>query len=122
MARSSVAADGGGSNGYRVPQCKAQLQTLANELALEVSVCHLPPGTSKWNKTEHRLFSRISMNWRGRPLVSDQVVVDLISPTKTKKGLHVRARLDKGTYPTRVKISYEHTAQLRLKPHSFHGE
>ena len=107
---------------YRVRQWKAELQRLADGLEMEVTVCHLPPGTSKWNKIEHRLFSHISMNWRGRPLVSHQVVVDLISATTTKKGLRVRATLDKGTYPTRVKISDEHMAQLRLKPHSFHGE
>jgi len=117
-----ICADGGGSNGYRVRQWKAELQRLADGLETEVTVCHLPPGTSKWNKIEHRLFSHISMNWRGRPLVSHQVVVDLISATTTKKGLRVRAKLDKGTYPTRVKISDEHMAQLRLKPHSFHGE
>jgi hypothetical protein len=117
-----ICADGGGSNGYRVRQWKSELQKLSRELGLEVTVCHLPPGTSKWNKIEHRLFSHISMNWRGRPLVSHEVVVELISATTTKTGLHVKAELDKGKYPTKVKISKTQMAELNLVAHLFHGE
>jgi hypothetical protein len=117
-----ICADGGGSNGYRLRQWKSELQRLASELRLEVTVCHLPPGTSKWNKIEHRLFSHISMNWRGRPLVSHEVVVELISATTTKTGLRVRAELDRGIYPTKVKISKAQMAKLNLVAHSFHGE
>jgi hypothetical protein len=117
-----ICADGGGSNGYRVRQWKAELQRLADESRLEVTACHLPPGTSKWNKIEHRLFSQISMNWRGRPLVSHEVIVELISATRTRTGLKVQARLDKGRYPTKVKITNKQMASLNLVPHPFHGE
>ena len=92
-----ICADGGGSNGYRVRLWKVELQAFADESGLEVTVCHLPPGTSKWNKIEHRLFSHITMNWRGRPLVSHQVVVELIAATRTATGLEVEARLDTRT-------------------------
>ena len=117
-----ICADGGGSNGYRLRLWKVELQRWADETGLEVTVCHLPPGTSKWNKIEHRLFSHITMNWRGRPLVSHQVVVELIAATRTATGLEIEARLDTGSYPTEVKVSKEQMKQLRLKPHEFHGE
>src|SRR5512142_1968376 len=117
-----ICADGGGSNGYRLRLWKVELQRWADETGLEVTVCHLPPGTSKWNKIEHRLFSHITMNWRGRPLVSHQVVVELIAATRTATGLEVEARLDRGSYPTKVKVSKEQMKQVRLKPHEFHGE
>ncbi len=115
-------ADGGGSNGSRLRLGKVELQRWADETGVEVTVCHLPPGTSKWNKIEHRLFSPITMNWRGRPLVSHQVVVELIAATRTATGLEVEARLDMGSYPTKVKVSKEQMKQVRLKPHEFHGE
>jgi len=98
------------------------LQRLANETGLDVTVCHYPPGTSKWNKIEHRLFSYITMNWRGRPLVSYQVVVNLIGRTTTEAGLRVRADLDTEFYPTKVKISDGQLANVDLHPHHFHGE
>src|SRR5262249_54361157 len=96
-----ICADGGGSNGYRVRLWKYELSRLATETGLDITVCHLPPGTSKWNKIEHRLFSHISMNWRGRPLTSHAVVVELIGATTTKQGLRVHAERDLGTYPPR---------------------
>jgi len=117
-----ICADGGGSNGYRVRLWKRELQRFATDTGLTVTVCHLPPGTSKWNKIEHRLFSHISMNWRGRPLVSHEVIVDLISATTTRAGLVVRAELDAGHYPTKVKVSDAEMAALYLSPHPFHGE
>jgi transposase len=117
-----ICADGGGSNGYRRRLWKVELQRFADEAGLEVTVCHFPPGTSKWNKIEHRLFSHITMNWRGRPLVSHRVVVELIAATRTATGLEVEARLDTGSYPTKVKVSKEQMDQVRLRPHEFHGE
>ena len=117
-----VCADGGGSNGYRVRLWKVEIQRLAEETGLAISVCHLPPGTSKWNKIEHRLFSHISMNWRGRPLVSYEVIVQLISATTTREGLQVQAQLDTGEYPINVKVTDEQMAALHLHPHAFHGE
>jgi hypothetical protein len=117
-----ICADGGGSNGYRVRLWKVELQNLANATGLEVTVCHLPPGTSKWNKIEHQLFSHISMNWRGRPLVSHEVIVDLIGATTTRSGLTIQAERDEGEYPTKTKVSDEQLAMVRLKPHEFHGE
>ena len=117
-----ICADGGGSNGYRVRLWKTELQRLSTQLGMEITVCHLPPGTSKWNKIEHRLFSHISMNWRGRPLVSHEVVVELITGTTTRTGLRVKAELDKGTYPTKVKVTKLQMASINLVPHSFHGE
>jgi hypothetical protein len=101
---------------------KVELQRWADETGLEVMVCHFPPGASKWNKIEHRLFSYITMNWRGRPLVSHQVVVELISAARTATGLEVEARLDKRSYPTQVKVTKEQMKQIRLSPHEFHGE
>ena len=117
-----ICADSGGSNGYRVRLWKVELQRLANETGLQAVVCHLPPGTSKWNKIEHRLFSHISMNWRGRPLVSHEVVVDLIGATTTRVGLRVEAERDEGAYPTKIKVSDADMAALRITPHPFHGE
>jgi transposase len=117
-----ICADGGGSNGYRVRQWKWELQGLADRTGLEITVCHFPPGTSKWNKIEHRLFSQISMNWRGRPLISHEVIVNLIAATTTKTGLKVKAVLDKGCYQTKVKVTDEQMKTIRLKQHEFHGE
>jgi hypothetical protein len=121
-ARLLICADGGGSNGYRVRAWKTELAALANETGLAITVCHLPPGTSKWNKIEHRLFSHISMNWRGRPLTSHEVVVDLIGATTTRAGLRVHAELDPGVYQTKVKIDDEQMAAIALDRHEFHGE
>jgi hypothetical protein len=95
---------------------------LASEAGLQVTVCHLPPGTSKWNKIEHRLFSHISMNWRGRPLVSHEVIVELIGATTSRKGLHIQAEMDTGLYPTQVKVTDEQMAAVHVTPHAFHGE
>jgi hypothetical protein len=117
-----IGADSGGSNGYRIRLWKLELQRWANEAGLDVTVCHYPPGTSKWNKIEHRLFSYITMNWRGRPLVSYQVVVNLIAATTTKAGLRVQADLDTEVYPTKVKVTDEQLAHIDLNPHRFHGE
>jgi len=117
-----ICADSGGSNGYRTKLWKVELQVFADETGLEVTVCHLPPGTSKWNKIEHRLFSYISMNWRGKPLVSHEVVVNLIAATTTTRGLKVKARLDPNLYPTKVEVSKETMRQINLQPHSFHAE
>jgi hypothetical protein len=117
-----ICADGGGSNGYRTRLWKVELQRLAQEIGLPVTVCHLPPGTSKWNKIEHRMFSHISMNWRGRPLVSHEVVVQLISATTTRSGLKVHSELDEGLYPTKINVTDEEMAALNLKGHDFHGE
>ena len=121
-SRLLITADGGGSNGARVRLWKLELQKLADETALEISICHLPPGTSKWNKIEHRLFSFISQNWRGKPLVSHQVIVNLISATTTKTGLRVRAEIDPGKYPKGVKVSDEEVASIRIARDEFHGE
>jgi transposase len=117
-----ITADSGGSNGARVRLWKLELQKLADETGLEISVCHLPPGTSKWNKIEHRLFSFISLNWRGKPLVSHQVIVNLIAATTTKSGLRVRAEIDPGKYPKGVKVSDKEVAAIRLERDQFHGE
>jgi hypothetical protein len=117
-----VTADGGGSNGSRVRLWKVELQKLADELKIPISVCHLPPGTSKWNKIEHRLFAFISQNWRGRPLVSHEVIVSSIASTTTKTGLKVRAELDLESYPTGVKVTDEELKQVNLLRADFHGE
>jgi len=117
-----ICADSGGSNGYRVRLWKVELQALADALGIPITVCHLPPGTSKWNKIEHRLFSHISLNWRGRPLVSHEVIVALIGATTTQNGLRVEAALDPRSYPTRVEVSEEQLKQVQLRPHTFHGE
>jgi hypothetical protein len=117
-----VTADGGGSNGYRVRLWKIELQKLADELKFPITVCHLPPGTSKWNKIEHRLFSFISINWRGKPLRSFRTIVQLIAATTTETGLTVRAELDDNKYPKGLKISDAQIAAVNIFPHAFHGE
>jgi len=117
-----ITADGGGSNGSRVRLWKVELQKLADELGVAITVCHLPPGTSKWNKIEHRLFSFITSNWRGKPLVSHQVIVQLIGATTSKTGLEVRCELDPTTYPAGVKIADEALAAVDIVRHEFHGE
>jgi len=117
-----ISADGGGSNGYRLRLWKAELQQFADATGLAVTVCHLPPGTSKWNKIEHRLFSYITMNWRGRPLTSHEVVVELIGSTTTQTGLRVRAERDTGPYPTKIAVKNATMAALALERHAFHGE
>ena len=117
-----ITADGGGSNGYRLRLWKVELQKLVDELGFPISVCHLPPGTSKWNKVEHRLFSFITQNWRGKPLVTHQVIVELIAATKTKAGLTVRSRLDEQTYTKGRRVSDKQLAQVNLVPADFHGE
>jgi len=125
-SRLLICADGGGSNGYRTRQWKTELAALAADTGLTVTVCHLPPGTSKWNKIEHRLFSHISMNWRGRPLTSHEVIVQTIAATTTRTGLTVHAELDTTEYPTGVKISDATMQALSdrgaLTRHIFHGE
>jgi len=117
-----ITADGGGSNGSRVRLWKRELQTLANELGIEITVCHLPPGTSKWNKIEHRLFSFITQNWRGRPLVSYMTIVQLIAATTTETGLKVQCEIDANAYPKGVKVEDDEMAALNIHRHEFHGE
>ncbi|MDR7926787.1 ISAzo13 family transposase [Acidithiobacillus thiooxidans] len=117
-----ITADGGGSNGSRVRLWKLELQGLADELNLPIRVCHFPPGTSKWNKIEHRLFSYISMNWRGRPLVSHEVIVNLIAATTTSKGLKVYAAIDPTPYPKGIKVTDAEFATTQIDRDNFHGE
>ena len=117
-----ITADGGGSNGSRCRLWKVALQDLAVELGIPIEVCHFPPGTSKWNKIEHRMFCHITQNWRGRPLVSHEVIVSLIASAATTQGLKVQAELDRATYPTGIKVSDEELARVILKPAEFHGE
>ena len=117
-----ITADGGGSNGYRLRLWKLELQTLVNELQFPISVCHLPPGTSKWNKIEHRLFSFITQNWRGKPLVTHQVIVNLIAATTTRKGLRVRSRLDARIYAKGRRVTDQQLATVNIEPDAFHGE
>jgi DDE family transposase len=117
-----ITADGGGSNGYRLRQWKVELQRLADGTGLSITVCHFPPGTSKWNKVEHRLFSFISSNWRGEPLRDYETIVQLIAGTTTAKGLKVTCRLDRRRYPTGRKVSDEEYETVDLRPHPFHGE
>jgi hypothetical protein len=120
--RLMISADGGGSNGYRVRLWKVELQNLVDELKFQVTVCHLPPGTSKWNKIEHRLFSFITINWRGKPLRSYRTIVQLIAATTTETGLKVRAELDENKYPKAVKVSDTQLAAVNLSRHAFHGD
>lgn len=115
-----VTADGGGSNASRSRLWKTELQALADETGLEISVCHLPPGTSKWNKVEHRMFSQISKNWRGRPLETLEVIVSLIAATTTKGGLAIRCRLDESEYPKGIKVSDEELAGVNMRGDEFH--
>ena len=117
-----ITADCGGSNGYRLRLWKLELQGLADEVGLAITVCHLPPGTSKWNKIEHRLFSFIAMNWRGRPLVDYQTIIQLIAATTTEKGLTVRCALDENEYQKGRKVSDAEMAALNLHRHDFHGD
>lgn len=117
-----ITADGGGSNGVRLRLWKKCLQKLATTTGLEINVRHFPPGTSRWNKIENRLFSQITHNWRGRPLLSREVVVNLIGSTTTRSGLKVRAALDQNTYPTKQKVSDEEMAAIKIKREEFHGE
>jgi len=117
-----ITADAGGSNGYRLRLWKIELQKLADETRLEIAVCHFPPGTSKWNKIEHRLFSAITQNWRGKPLVSHEVVVNLIGATTTKTGLRVISELDTNQYPAGRTVSDDELAAIHLRPDAFHGD
>jgi hypothetical protein len=117
-----ITADGGGSNGSRLRLWKVELQKFADHTGLSVSVCHFPPGTSKWNKVEHRLFSFISSNWRGQPLRDYETIINLISRTTTAKGLHVTCRLDRRKYPTGRKVTDEQLKRVHLQRHSFHGD
>jgi transposase len=117
-----ITADCGGSNGYRVRLWKTELQKLANEIGITIKVAHFPPGTSKWNKIEHRLFCQITENWRGRPLTSREVVVNLIGSTTTKKGLRVKAELDEREYEIGKKVSDEDLSKVNIEPARFHGE
>ena len=117
-----ITADGGGSNGSRCRLWKLALQELANQLRKPIHVCHFPPGTSKWNKIEHRMFCHITQNWRGRPLISHEVIIQLIANTTTAAGLRIRAGLDSGTYPTGIKVSDEELAALKIKRAKFHGD
>ncbi len=117
-----ITADGGGSNGSRVRLWKWELQRLATEINLVITVSHFPPGTSKWNKIEHRLFSYITSNWRGKPLASLATIVSLIASTKTEAGLRVRCELDKRNYPKGVKVTDDQMAEIKIKPNAFHGD
>ncbi len=117
-----ICADSGGSNGYRCHLWKRELQSFADQQTLRITVCHLPPGTSKWNKIEHRLFSYISMNWRGRPLTDYRTIVNLIASTTTRAGLIVKVRLDRKIYERGIKVSAAEIKSLNIHPHEFHGE
>ena len=118
----TITADCGGSNGNRLGLWKTELQRLADQIGLQIGVCHFPPGTSKWNKIEHRLFSYIARNWRGQPLVSRQAVVSLIAATTSTAGLKVYAQLDENDYQRAIKITDAHLATVNLHPDPFHGE
>ena len=117
-----ITADAGGSNGYRVRAWKVELAKFAAESGLQITVCHYPPGTSKWNRIEHRMFSFITMNWRGKPLTSLRTVIELISGTSTSTGLTIQAGYDPNWYPKGVKVSDAELAALPLGPHEWHGE
>ncbi len=117
-----VTADGGGSNGSRCRLWKVALQELAVRLGMTLHVCHFPPGTSKWNKIEHRMFCHITQNWRGRPLISHEVIINLIANTATEGGLTIQAELDRGSYPIGIKVTDEQLAAVNMTPHAFHGE
>jgi Rhodopirellula transposase DDE domain len=121
-SRLLITADAGGSNGPRLRLWKVELQKLADQTGLQIAVCHFPPGTSKWNKIEHRLFSFISQNWRGKPLISFAVIVNLIAATTTAKGWKVHAEVDDGIYPAGTKIDDQEFVGIRLKPDRFHGD
>ncbi|MEK6622185.1 MAG: ISAzo13 family transposase, partial [Planctomycetota bacterium] len=117
-----ITADCGGSNGYRVRLWKVALQRFSNETGLCISVCHFPPGTSKWNKIEHRMFSYISMNWRGRPLISHETIVNLIGCTTTRTGLTINAELDVNLYEKGIRVSDEELEMVNITKAKFHGE
>lgn len=117
-----ITADGGGSNGARVRLWKLALQRFADQTGLRISVCHFPPGTSKWNKIEHRMFSHISMNWRGEPLISHEVIVNLIAATTTRTGLKIEAELDANIYPTGVQVTDQELEKIQIERADFHGE
>ena len=117
-----VTADGGGSNGSRVRLWKVALQRFADQTGMSISVCHFPPGTSKWNKIEHRMFSHISMNWRGKPLFSHEVVVNLIASTTTRAGLKIEAEIDTNTYPKGIQVTDEELEKIKIQRADFHGE
>jgi hypothetical protein len=117
-----ITADCGGSNGARVRLWKTELQTLADQTGLSITVAHLPPGTSKWNRIEHRLFAFITQNWRGKPLLTHQVIIQMIASTTTERGLTVQCRLDENTYDKGIKISDAEMATINIKPADFHGE
>jgi hypothetical protein len=117
-----ISADGGGSNGSRVRLWKWELQQVADETGLSITVCHLPPGTSKWNNTPHRLFAWISQNWRGKPSKGYAVILKLIAATTTEAGLTVQCQLDTNLYPAGRKVTDEEMASLSMLPHTFHGE
>ncbi len=121
-SRLLITSDCGGSNGYRLRLWKRELQKLANETGLTISVCHFPPGTSKWNYIEHRMFSFITQNWRGKPLISHEVIVNLIAATKNHKGLRIECCLDTNTYPDKIKVSDEEMKSINLHQDDFHGE
>jgi len=120
--RLMITADSGGSNGYRVRLWKVELQKLSNQLKMPITVCHMPPGTSKLNKIEHRLFSFISINWRAKPLRTFRTVVQLIAGTTTDAGLTVRAELDENKYPKGVTVSNDELSAINLRRHAFHGD
>jgi Rhodopirellula transposase DDE domain len=111
-----ITADGGDSNGSRLRLWKTEIQKLADELKIPISICHFPPGTSKWNRIEHRLFSVISQNWRGKPLIRNAVIVKLIAATRTETGLKIRAKLDTNSYPEGIKVSQAELDNVRLRP------
>ncbi|MGQ0571161.1 MAG: ISAzo13 family transposase [Armatimonadota bacterium] len=117
-----ITADAGGSNGYRLRLWKTELQRFADEARLRITVCHFPPGTSKWNKIEHRMFSHITLNWRGHPLVDYETVVNLIGSTRTTAGLRVKATLDTNTYPTGIEVTKEDIDELHILHHAYHGD
>lgn len=117
-----IIADGGGSNGSRLRLWKTQLQQLADETRLRISICHLPPGTSKWNQIEHRMFAYMTQNWRGRPLTRHEVIVNLIGNTTTQTGPHIHAELDTNPYATGKRITDEELAAVQIERDSFHGE
>ena len=117
-----ITADCGGSNGYRVKLWKVELQKFANEAGMIINVCHFPPGTSKWNKIEHKMFSFISKNWRGKPLITRETVVNLIGSTKTKSGLKIKVKLDENIYKTGKKITDKELENVNIERSDFHGE
>jgi hypothetical protein len=117
-----VTADGGGSNGHRTRLWKLELQQFADESGLSLTVAHYPPGTSKWNKIEHRMFCHITENWRGRPLESVETIVSLIGSTTTRTGLRIKAGIDRNHYEKGIKVSDEELASLNVQPHRFHGD